>query len=85
MEQAEWFGLHPWEAVKKQQKIEAEKANSEIRPWKENFTRELSAYLEKLKSEGKSIPKAENKDEYILNFLKISWLKIFIFKKETIG
>jgi DNA replication initiation complex subunit (GINS family) len=79
LEQAEWFGLHPWEAVKKQEKIEAEKAKSEIRPWKENFTRQLSAYLEKLKAEGKSIPKAENKEEYILNFLKISSLKIFYF------
>ena len=63
MEQAEWLGLHPWEAVKKQKEIEAEKNKLDIRPWKENFTRELAAYLEKLKLEGKPIAKSEDTEE----------------------
>jgi hypothetical protein len=49
--------LHPWEAAKKQKIIEQEKVKASIKPWKEKFTKELTAYIEQLKLEGKEFPK----------------------------
>lgn len=85
LEEAEWFGLSPWEAAAKQKKIEIKEANESIRPWKEKFTRELSAYLEQLKLEGKEIPKAEDTEALVfnlfLNFLNIYEINFYLNRK----
>ena len=41
MEEAEWIGLKPWEAMVKQKKIEEENINKSIRPLKQIFEEEL--------------------------------------------
>jgi hypothetical protein len=40
LEEAEWVGLKPWEAVAKQAKIEAEQLEKEIKPLKEVYMEE---------------------------------------------
>lgn len=55
LEKAEWIGLMPFEAVQKLKKIEQEKFNESIKPWKLKFTEELFEKLEKLKLEGKPL------------------------------
>lgn len=47
LEEAEWVGLKPWEAMVKQKKIEAENVQNSIRPLKEAFIQET---LDRLKS-----------------------------------
>jgi hypothetical protein len=38
LEQAEWFGLHPWEAVKKQEKIASNIHSTRTRKKKKEVT-----------------------------------------------
>ncbi len=47
LEEAEWVGLKPWEAMVKQKKIENEKILKEIRPLKELFAQEIIDKLNK--------------------------------------
>ena len=46
MEEAEWIGLKPWEAMVKQKKIEEENINKSIRPLKHVFEEELIKSLD---------------------------------------
>lgn len=56
LEEAEWVGLKPWEAMVKQKKIEAENVQKSIKPLKEVFTKEI---LDRLKS-GEDIAETPN-------------------------
>ncbi len=47
LEEAEWVGLKPWEAMVKQKKIENERMLAEIRPLKEIFAQEIVEKLNK--------------------------------------
>jgi hypothetical protein len=47
LEEAEWFGLKPWEAAKKQLDIEEKQRLDSIVPLKELYKRELFEKLEK--------------------------------------
>jgi len=73
-EQAEWVGLRPWEAVKKQAQIEREKAEAAVRPHKEMLREQLLASLEKLALEGKDVtselPKPAAKQTFLKNMVK---------------
>lgn len=40
MEEAEWVGLKPWEAVVKQKNIEEEQLKANLKPLKEKFKEE---------------------------------------------
>ncbi len=46
MEEAEWIGLKPWEAVKKLKQIEEKKLEETIEPWKFKFAEETLEQVE---------------------------------------
>ena len=47
LEEAEWVGLKPWEAVTKLNKIEEQKALESTEPWKFKFAEETLEKIEK--------------------------------------
>ncbi len=66
LEEAEWVGLKPWEAMAKQKRIEEEKVRASIRPLKEKFAEmTLQKLLQQaddgqvVKEEDASAPKEE--------------------------